>query len=286
MEFRNEARFEESLNRFAEYAKTERYSAEERRYKDELAATLGKALSDDALASPGFIDRLSAAVKSQHQSISNIAHWTDTDDFAKYLKTAPPDRIADLLRNLFTENTGIGDRIDAFKKAVDTDYVALSLSQKQYIRLGLISILLAARSPDRYVFYRPSIIKSAEQRWGFRMSKSGSEGAKYKEYLAFMESLKPRVSAALGRAADGIDVHSFLWVNHGDRITWQEKLREWLKANPRTMPAQDRELLQAFWSRFPRESLKDLTLEQYALSGDKDSFCYWIEFQTKSLGRH
>lgn len=284
MKIGNEPQFKDSLDRFAGYVKTGDYVGEERQYKEELISTLGAVLSDEALASPNFPASLSAAVKARHQSISNIAHWTDTDDFSKYLGAAPPDRIADLLHGLFDESIDIGDRIDAFKKAVDADYFAYSVSQKQFIRLGFISVLITSRDPSRYLFYRPSIIKSAEKNWGFQMPKGGSAGAKYKEYLSLVESLKPALSDALRRAADGIDIHSFLWRSHGSSGNWQAKLQEWLKKNSKTMPESSRQLLEAFQQRFPKESLADLKLEDYALSGKKDDLCYWIEFKTRVLG--
>lgn len=46
------------------------------------------------------------------------------------------------------------------------------------------------------------------------------------------------------------------------------------------------ELLNKFLEKWPIERLQSMTLEDYALGGDnyKDSFSYWIEIQTKSLG--
>src|SRR5207302_807715 len=86
--------------------------------------------------------------------------------------------------------------------------------------------------------------------------------------------------------------HSFLWNNHRNRadrppVPWREKLKEWLQSNSKTMPPELEELREEFVRRFPKDKLGELTLEQYALGleGYRDSFCYWLEFKTKDLGR-
>src|SRR3989440_2029473 len=51
------------------------------------------------------------------------------------------------------------------------------------------------------------------------------------------------------------------------------------------MPDELRQLREEFVHRFPKERLKGLTLEEYALgTGTKDSFSRWLEFGTKRLG--
>jgi 5-methylcytosine-specific restriction protein B len=67
---------------------------------------------------------------------------------------------------------------------------------------------------------------------------------------------------------------------------WRTALHTWLQANPKTMPADLKELRQEFTRRFPKERLSELTLETYALGHPQshDSFCYWLEFKTEPLG--
>jgi 5-methylcytosine-specific restriction protein B len=66
---------------------------------------------------------------------------------------------------------------------------------------------------------------------------------------------------------------------------WRAELHNWLQDNPKTMPDDLRQLREEFVRRFPRESLADLTLEEYAIGkGNSDSFCYWLELKTKELG--
>jgi hypothetical protein len=67
---------------------------------------------------------------------------------------------------------------------------------------------------------------------------------------------------------------------------WRAELRDWLAANPKTIPEDLRRVREEFVRRFPKEGLRDLTLEQYALGheGTRDSFCYWLERETRYLG--
>lgn len=67
---------------------------------------------------------------------------------------------------------------------------------------------------------------------------------------------------------------------------WRSALREWLKTHPKTAPPELQQLRREFVAKFPKEKLKDLTLEQFALGfGRKaNSFCYWLEFKTAGLG--
>ncbi|PSR15990.1 hypothetical protein C8255_20210 [filamentous cyanobacterium CCP3] len=65
---------------------------------------------------------------------------------------------------------------------------------------------------------------------------------------------------------------------------WRVELENWFNTgHSKTMPAHLASLREEFVQRFPRESLPELTLENYAI-GKPDSFCYWIEFKTKGLG--
>lgn len=41
--------------------------------------------------------------------------------------------------------------------------------------------------------------------------------------------------------------------------------------------------LEQFLERWPLEVVKKMTLTEYNKVGSKDTFCYWLEFETKSL---
>lgn len=43
--------------------------------------------------------------------------------------------------------------------------------------------------------------------------------------------------------------------------------------------------LSEFLDKWPIERLKTMTLEEYTGTGDKETFCYWLEFETEVVGR-
>jgi hypothetical protein len=290
MMIRNEAAFQKSLNDFVAYAQSELYGKEERDYKEHLINILGAALSDEALSSPDFLSMLKEVARKCSGDIRNLTHYTIYDDFKKYLEAVPAERLRSLLQELFDELEDLDERIDDFQLETDADYEKY-VAKKKRMR-WLVSIFLSARYPDRYIFYRPSIIEEASQDWGMEFPKGTTNGKKYVAYLGFLKPIQARLNEALGRATDLIDVHSFLWNNYRIRegnmaSSWRDKLKEWLHSNhPKRMPAELAHLREEFVRRFPKERLNELTLEQYALGVDnyRDSFSYWLEFGTKKLG--
>lgn len=64
---------------------------------------------------------------------------------------------------------------------------------------------------------------------------------------------------------------------------WRGKLQEWLKTHDKTMPDNLRQLREEFVRRFPKETLGDMTLQQYA-GGKPDGFAYWLQYKTNVLG--
>lgn len=75
----------------------------------------------------------------------------------------------------------------------------------------------------------------------------------------------------------------------GDKLVNQETLNSAI-AKFKFHPAEEQrleDLRQQFVQRFPLSGLKNLTLERYALGLEpkENSFCWWIEYRTKELGR-
>lgn len=70
------------------------------------------------------------------------------------------------------------------------------------------------------------------------------------------------------------------------QTAWNDKLAEWLKTNPKTMPKELQDLRDQFVQRFPPDKLASLTLDEYALGRptSDDSFSQWLEYKTKELG--
>jgi 5-methylcytosine-specific restriction protein B len=67
--------------------------------------------------------------------------------------------------------------------------------------------------------------------------------------------------------------------------SWRDKLVEWLKNNPKTIPSDLLALREEFVRTFPKRELQSMKLEDYALGlPDRDGFCKWLEFKTRRLG--
>lgn len=286
---KNETAFQKAVSEFVQYANSGKLQEQERDYKQKLIDTLGPALSQGSLESGDFLNSLRAAVKKSQQSITNLTHFITTDDFKKYLDAVPEDRIRELFKKLFDEGVDLAPRIDGFLEAVNQDY-------KQYLKRSkpmrwLFSILLTVRSPERYMFYRASLIDYACKAWGIDPPTGVSEGERYASYLKFLQPINERLALTFGRPVDLLDTHSFLWVEYNKEKrrkaaeSWRDKLREWLKTNPKTIPDGLRKVREEFVARFPKEKILDMTLDQYALgTGNKNSFSHWMDYETKQLG--
>jgi 5-methylcytosine-specific restriction protein B len=284
----NEAAFQKSLDEFVRFEKSGELQKQEREYKEKLITVLGTALSNESLMAPNFLTRLREAVRETAFPISNLTHFTVLDDFKKYLRVVPESRIVELLRELFDQREPIASRFDKFDAELINDY-AKYLDKPKNPR-WLTSVLLTARFPQESVFYRPSINKHAQDVWGIEPPIGPTKGTKFEAYLEYLKPIQERVSKALGRPADLIDTHSFLWVDYNQNKrtankSWRDLLAEWLKKNPKTIPDDLRQLREAFVRKFPQENLQAMTLAEYAqgLPGT-DGFCNWLEFKTRALG--
>lgn len=205
--------FETRLLEFAAYTKTDRYLQDEWNYKKHLIDELGAALSEDALQSSTFLEGLRKAVRSCSKEITNLTHFTVQDDLDKYLAHASENRVRSLFQGLLNDgNDDLGHRIDLFKGAMDSDF-GKQLGDRKRLYLGPISLFLAARYPDKYIIYRSSILEKACKDWGMAQPVGDTNGVLYTGYLEFLKPVRERLSQALDRPADWIDVHSFLYLN-------------------------------------------------------------------------
>jgi len=213
MTFRDETAFQKSLRAFSHFARTEAYGSQERNYKVAIFRHLSESLSKTALAAPDFLPALKKVVRENHTTLSNLVHFTSSDDFHKYLEQVPPERIRDLLQQFLYGQAGIVTRLDTFKKEVDDDYAHyFQGKRKKHISLGLISVLLAACFPAEYMIYRWEPIQSAAKQWGESVPWGSMSGAHYMACMEFARRIQTPLSQQLGRPADFIDVHSLLWV--------------------------------------------------------------------------
>lgn len=234
--FEHKAAFQKSLNDFVAYERTGLYEYEERTYKQQLLAVMGEALTPETVSSTRFLDNLRQAVRKCGSSISNLTHYTNCDDFKKYLDAASNERFSNSLGQLLdcgeTGGPYLAQCIDSFKREIDEAYSKV-LSHNKPIPLGLISILLASRFPHRYIFYRASLINSVCELWGIQSPKGDTAGRAYLEYLEFIKPIQSGLSDALGRDADLIDVHTLLYLSYskGSAGIWKiapgEQARLW-----------------------------------------------------------
>lgn len=75
-------------------------------------------------------------------------------------------------------------------------------------------------------------------------------------------------------------------VNETSTTPWREKLSGWRRDNQPTIPEDLRRLREEFVRRFPKEKLSEMTLDEYAVGkGNKNTFSYWLEYESKMLGR-
>src|SRR5215216_1056780 len=282
---KNEAAFQKSLAQFAVFAESGRLKTDERKYKERLIGILGATLSEESLASADFKTRLSKALREVNAEITNLTHFTVTDNLRKYVSAAPQERLVEILRGLLDDTIDLVTRFDHFDEQLNDDllkYVGPKRGSGWFTPL-----LLTARFPDRYVFYRQSLDSFANSAWKSEISESGSRGTRYVAYLAFLNTLKEPLTQTLGRTADLIDVHSFLWVEsrRAKKKQWKELLESWLTTNPKTIPKELGDLRESFNQRFPKDKIGQMSLEDYAQGQEsKDTFCNWLEFKTSRLG--
>jgi hypothetical protein len=282
MQINNQAEWQDSIEHFKKYIEAGRLQTEERDYKERLIKNLGAALSDENINAEDFPGRLLAIVKKENFALSNLTHFTIVDDFKKYLKQVTTKRLQDLFRDLFDEQKPISERVDRFRFEVESDYKERGVNKSLG---GLPSVCLTVRYPEQYIFYRPSIIKDAATRFGLDIPKGNSSGKTYAIYVEFILELRRKLEEELWNPISLVDAHSFLWSEYRrNKLDWRARLKEWLGKNKKKIPADVAEIRDEFNRRFPMGKIAELTLEDYALgTGNKDSFCNWLEFKTKSL---
>ena len=204
-----EIEFQKSVDNFAEFINSGKLQSQERDYKERLIRVLGAALTDEALASADFIDDFKNALREVSNEMINLTYFMVVDDFKKYLNVVPQERIVEILRLLFNESVDLVTRFDSFDLELNKDYEQ-HLGKK---RSGwLTALLLAARYPQKYIFFRDRLVQFAKSQLGYDIDESGSRGQRYAAYLQLQNFIKDQLATAWNRPTDLIDAHSFLWV--------------------------------------------------------------------------
>ena len=111
----NDSSFQKSVDSFAEFLNSGKLQTQECNYKEKLIRVLGNALTDEALASPDFIDNLKNALREVSNEAINLTYYMVFDDFLnKYLNAVPQQRLVEMLRLLFDESVDVATRFDSF----------------------------------------------------------------------------------------------------------------------------------------------------------------------------
>lgn len=213
--FKNEEALRAALRTFARFANTARYRQDEYDYKSALLAELQptlQALIDDEEDSIG---KLRDVLGQQRSSVENLTSWQDYDVFRTLLEAVPEGEARRLIQGLLDEDGDLGERIDTFREDFETT-IANFTDREGTVHLGFLSLLLMGYDPEQHIIYRYSAIDKACSDWGVALATEGkhNDGEKYLEYLALVPPLQQRLTQALGRSADHIDVHSLLWFNY------------------------------------------------------------------------
>jgi hypothetical protein len=209
--------FDNRLQQFVKFANTTAYHQEEYDYKSQVLTNLSKALSDEAILKDDFPQQLHEAFRVEAKSINNLTHWTNRDELSKFFLSTPSHTLQDMFINLFDEHQDLDERIDTFKDQVDAGYDRI-FDSKRRLQLGLISLILASRFQNKYPIYRYTILNRAKKEWKIDIAEGDTAGSQYLGYLKFIGPIQHRLSDALGREADLIDAHSFLYLNDKPEI--------------------------------------------------------------------
>jgi hypothetical protein len=213
-EFANNA-FRERLQQFVTFANSELYAVEERDYKTQIVETLASALTDERLASTDVAAILHSAWKRASKQIDNLTHWSTRADFGDYLQSEEGKAsCGTLLHELFDEQVDLAERVNHFKLEINATYKRIFAHSKypKSLSLSVISILLAARNPDNYMFYRGTAIGRACSEWNMAQP-TGNAGSFYVGVMANASAIKVELDKMLPDTTDYIDVHSLLWFN-------------------------------------------------------------------------
>lgn len=281
--------FLEMVKRFRYFTESGKLDQEELKYKRELVKLLGSSLSASAIEDSDFAGAFANTFRRLSDSIINLTYRNDYDDFKKFLEGVSAERLKLLFTELFDEKVNLGTRFDKFKIEINRDYQRF-LPRDKKITNSSVALLLTARFPGKYIFYRASIFKHFCNAVGLDMPKAGTFGEVYVKYNDVFRKIQRALSTELKRSVDLIETHSFLWIEF-DRNrkklakNWRKVLKEWLHDNPPHIPDNLRGLRQAFNNEFPKEKIGKMTLEDYA-QGTENNNCFsnWIEGKTKRLG--
>lgn len=305
------------IERFRQYYghtdfKDSRYIPDEYAYKFNRGREMHEWLSQAALSrlieQKQYSEICHRVVRSFTMTSGALARW-DEYQWVRKLDVEEQRDFALALEQFLYGETAFGERLNQFVAEATTVYRRFrnrdSEPHKFYkankLSWPFVSYFHFMMWPDQeYVFIKPMPLRESARVADFDIQYDPWPNfATYRQVQEFYRQLWPTVKALGGR--DWIDVQTLIhvagsgfgvpeggWLDQ-QKIAgeeWRNKLQVWLQDNPKTMPEDLQRLRAEFVQRFPKERLGEMTLEQYALGLEtsKESFCYWIERQTRELG--
>jgi hypothetical protein len=216
--FKNSAALNQAIEGFARFAQIARYQNDEYSYKKNLLHTLHEALADIAdAAAADVVAKLVAWASGFRKEIDNLTSWQTRDIFERYLAAVPAEQTHRQLQALLDEDGDLLERINSFREGFESDYQDYA-GEPGKSSLGFISLLLMGANGETYIIYRALVIRKACHEWGVEDFTTGklNDGEKYVQLLTLTPPLQAKLTKALDRKADLIDVHSLLWFNYSD----------------------------------------------------------------------
>ncbi|GEM_PF-281139 len=116
--------------------------------------------------------------------------------------------------------------------------------------------------------------------------------SKYQKYIDLLETNKNLIltgAPGTGKSFMAIEIAKELITQHSTAAQPMDVLHQAIDnySKHSEMEQMYVSLLDSFYARFPKEKLKDMTLEDYCIGRgeeNKDNFCFWMERQLKPLG--
>lgn len=177
------------------------FDATERDYKLALGATLAAARTDAQGGGHEWMRLLDSALRSRNQ---NLAGWRETDRFLKWLADRPAHGIA-ALRAVWADGADAVQPVADFLARLPVATVGTPGQ-----RVALASVLRMAVDATQYPPYRPSPLQLAYKLTAFGAPES-EEVARYRQALAFFDSVLARAASSDLALRDRLDAQSATW---------------------------------------------------------------------------
>ncbi len=206
--------------------------------QDRLISTLGPLVADARLAEPSLAEPLQQALGDCHTPINNLANWPAADNLTGFVASTSSARLARLLGALFDTTQPLPDRMERFQREIAAEYAFLyppdAQGRTQTLPASLLTIILAARDPQRYMVFRPRMVEQAALDWG--MEPPDTDRNWYVHLLNWLQPIQDALTAQLGAQTDLIDVHLLLWFNHRFDADFAHRFGEDAAGNPVLLP--------------------------------------------------